>query len=333
MRLAEPAWLSLMALGIVPWLRPRRRPRLAWPTLSGFEGSRAWPARWLGRLSPLARTGAIACLAVAMARPQEPGGRVRVAGRGVAIMAVLDRSSSMKAADFPSGEGPEPATRLEAAKATLTRFLLGRPDDLIGVTAFANYPDPVAPPTLDARFLREAIRSIKPAGRLDDGTNIGDALAWALGSIRSAPAGRKVLVLLTDGRNAPAVPKPVDPMAAAAIGRELGVTLHTIAIGRPPADPAKPGPATPAGPGEGAEGPDVAWLARLAEAGGGRSFVAADAGALERVFREIDALEPSPVSGTVRTLYGERFAPWVAVALALLAVDVALNSGRLRRLP
>lgn len=234
----------------------------------------------------------------------------------------------MKAADFPGAEGATPATRLEAAKATLARFLLGRPDDLVGVVAFANYPDPVAPPTLDTRFLLEAVRSIKPAGRTDDGTNIGDAIAWGLGSVRGVPTTRKVLVLLTDGRNAPAVAKPVDPMAAAEIGRSLGVTLHTIAVGRS-SEPKQDGPASD----EETEGPDVAWLARLATAGGGRAFVAADSGSLDRVFREIDALEPSPVSGTVRALYRERFAPWVAAALAFLAIDAALASGPLRRLP
>ncbi len=70
MRLAEHAWLGLIVLAVIPWYRGRRRPRLGWPTLSGFEGGRAWPAAWLGRLSPLARAGAILCLAVAMARPR-----------------------------------------------------------------------------------------------------------------------------------------------------------------------------------------------------------------------------------------------------------------------
>ncbi len=339
MRLAEPTWLLLLAPAALPWLRGLRRPRVGWPTLSGFAGGRGRGARGFRALGPLARGAAVACLAVAMARPQDVGGRVRVAGKGVAIMAVLDRSSSMKAADFPTGPDSPPISRLEAAKATLARFLGGRADDLVGIVAFANYPDPVAPPTLDQEFLRDAVRAIRPAGPADDGTNIGDAIAWALGMIREAPTRRKVVVLLTDGRNAPAVPRPVDPLAAAEIGRSLGVTLHTIAVGRAPEGGKGPGQATPATPatpapvGEGAEGPDVDWLARLAEAGGGRAFVAADSDALERVFREIDALEKSPVSGTVRILYRERFAPWVAAALVLLAVDFGLSSGRFRRLP
>src|SRR4051794_36259551 len=36
MRLAEPAWLGLMVLALLPWLWGRRRPRVGWPSLDGF---------------------------------------------------------------------------------------------------------------------------------------------------------------------------------------------------------------------------------------------------------------------------------------------------------
>ena len=71
----------------------------------------------------------------------------------------------------------------------------------------------------------------------------------------------------------------------------------------------------------------------IAEIGGGRAFAASDSGALAEVFRTIDALEKSPVAGTVRTLYRERFAPWAAIALGFLVLDLAVASGRLRSFP
>jgi Ca-activated chloride channel family protein len=282
----------------------------------------------------------IACLAVAIARPQVPGGRIRIAGRGVAIVALIDRSSSMKAVDFPA-DGTL-ISRLDAAKATLARFVQARDDDLVGLVKFANYPDLDAAPTLDQTFLLDAIRSIRPAGQVDDGTNLGDAIALGLGLVRDAPTRKKVLILLTDGRNAPAVPKPLDPVVAARLAHELGVTLHTIAIGRPAKKEVKneqnektEKPATPRTPDAEAdpEGPDLALLTRLAELGGGQAFVASDADALEQVFEQIDSLEKSPVAGTVRTLYRETYAPWAATALGLLALDLFLTAGRFRRLP
>ncbi len=94
-------------------------------------------------------------MAVAMARPQTVGGRTRVAAKGVAVVVAIDRSSSMKAPDFPDGDRKQ--TRLDAAKRTLARFISGRPDDSIGVVAFANYPDPTCPPTLDHAFALRAV--------------------------------------------------------------------------------------------------------------------------------------------------------------------------------
>jgi Ca-activated chloride channel homolog len=336
MRLAETAWLALLLLVFLPGLWGRRRPRIAWPSLEGFGARRSKRAAFFRALPWLVKGAALACLAVAMARPQSPGGRIRVAGRGVAIVALIDRSSSMKAVDFPAEGGP--ISRLDAAKATLARFVRARDDDLMGLIKFANYPDVDAAPTLDQAFLLDAVRSIRPAGQVDDGTNLGDAIAQGLGAIRNAPTRRKVLILVTDGRNAPAVARPVDPVVAASLARELGVTLHTIAIGRPPEAnagevPKKPGGPRPDNPETEGEGPDFALLARLAEVGGGRAFVAADADTLDRVFAEIDALEKSPVAGMVRTIYRERYAPWAAAALGLLAIDLVLASGRFRRLP
>jgi Ca-activated chloride channel family protein len=327
MRIADPAWLALGLLAVLPWIWGRRRARVAWPTLDGFGASPSRFASFARALPWLLRGSAIVFLAVAVARPRSPRGFIRVAGRGVAIIALVDRSSSMNAVDFPSPEGP--ISRLEAAKSTLARFVRARSDDLVGIVEFANYPDLDAPPTLDQWALLGAIGAIRPAGALDDGTNLGDAIARGLGAIRGAPTRKKVLILLTDGRNAPAVPKPVDPEAAAKLARELGVTLHTIAVGQPSA----PNPTDPKTPGPESDGPDLALLARLAELGGGRSFEAADAEALGRVFDEVDALEKSPVSGTVRVLYRERFAPWASAALGLLALDLVVGSGRFRRLP
>jgi Ca-activated chloride channel family protein len=81
------------------------------------------------------------------------------------------------------------------------------------------------------------------------------------------------------------------------------------------------------------EGPDLAQLERLARAGGGRAFVAADSRALDQVFRAIDALEKSPVRSIIRTRYREWYAPWVAASLAALVLDRLLSAGRLWRLP
>lgn len=284
-------------------------------------------------IPPILRGLAIGCLVVALARPQTVGGTTRIAGRGVAIVAVLDDSSSMQADDFPADRGSRRASRLEAAQDVLKEFVAGRPDDLIGLVVFANYPDLACPPTLDHQFLIESVDAVRPARPGDDGTNIGDAVALGLDALRATTAPKKVLVLLTDGENEPAVPNPLDPVEAARLARALGVTLHTIAVGAPgglirAAEADTRLPIT-----RESEGPNLPMLQRLAEIAGGRSFAATDADALRDVFETIDALEKSILHGETRTRYDERYLPWAAAAAVFLVIDRLLSNGRLRRLP
>ena len=339
MRLADPFWLLFLIFVTLPWFARRRGPRLNWPSIDVFFQQR--PASWVARfgfLPSLARGLAIGCMVVGLARPQTAGEQIRISGRGLAIALVVDRSSSMKTTDFPSERGL--ISRLDATKRTLVRFLKARTDDLIGVVAFANFPDTIAPPTLDRRFTWDAIRLVRPAGPGDDGTDIGGAIAWGLAMVRPVPTKRKVVILLTDGRHAPGATRSLDPEVAAEVARGMGVTLHTVAVGRPAKAPAQP-PAkgelpqvpAPVDPAPESEGPDLDLLKLLADRGNGRAFVAADLQALDRIFEAIDALETSPIEGTIRTVYRERFAPWVLGALAFVAVDLALSPGRLRRLP
>lgn len=328
MRLAEPLWLLALVLVPMPWLCDRLRPRLAWPTLAGWSKAPRGRGGWPRQVPLVLRALAIAGLSVALARPQSVAGQIRIAAQGVAIIVAIDHSTTMETRDFPSADGP--ITRLKAARETFAQFVRGRPDDLIGLVAFARLPETSCPPTLDHAFLVATARALEPAGPLDNGTNLGDAVAWALHDIRPTRPDRKVLILLTDGREeigpGPVVSEPLDPEQAARLVGDLGLTLHTIAIGRPPSSVASEDSAT-------SEGPDFALLRRMAELGNGRAFVAANEGDLEAVFREIDRLEKSPLIGTIRTRYHEWYAPWAAVALAALTLDRFVTAGRLRRVP
>jgi len=331
MRFAQPGWLWLFILIPLPGLLELARPKIAWPSFDGFPRRQRIGWVWLRGLPAVLRALAICGLAVALARPQTVGGSTRIAGQGVAIVVALDQSSSMNAVDFPTDHGTRLISRLEAAKTTFTRFVEGRFDDLIGLVVFANLPDLACPPILDHAFLIDTVRAVRPARRGDDGTNIGDAIALGIDTLLVAAPKKKVLVLLTDGNNEPAVPRPLDPEEAALLARKLGVTLHTIAIGRSGrvargVDPQLPRPAE-------VEGPNLPLLERLAELAGGRSFAATDADALDEVFHTIDALEKSPVRGRPPTRYDEHY-PWAAsTCLALLLLERFLSHGRLRRLP
>jgi len=335
MRLAHPGWLILLVFMLLPILREFGRGRITWPSLKGFRRREVGLSPWvlLHRLPMLLRCLAIGALVVALARPQTVGGVIRIAAKGVAIVAAVDHSSSMNTVDFPADGDTRRISRLDAARETFSRFVEGRPDDLIGLVVFANYPDLACPPTLDHRFLIESAEAVRSARPGDDGTNIGDALAWSLDALRHATPAKKVLILLTDGNNQPAVPHPLDPVRAAELARDLGVTLHTIAVGRSGGIVHGTDERTNRPVVAETEGPNLPLLQTLADVTGGRSFIAADADALDEVFRTIDRLEKSRIQNEIRTRYDERFLPWAVAAVGLLTLDRLLTSGRLRRLP
>jgi Ca-activated chloride channel family protein len=333
-RFAEPA--GLLGLALIPVLLSarRRRPRISWPSFDGFRDVPRGRAGVL-RLVPAFLWGmAVVSLSIGLARPQTVGGQTRIASRGVAIEVVIDRSASMSAADF-AVDG-KPSTRLDAARETLAKFIRARPDDLIGIVAFADIPIRVAPPTLDHAFVIDAGRSIRPALSGEGGTNLGHAIALGLGELRAVSVPRKVLILLTDGNDAPAVSetlKAIAPEDAARLARRLGVTLHTIAIGGEGAPP-NLGDASGKNVSPISErGADRERLRTIAELGGGKAFSATDAGSLSDVFRELDALEKSPVVATIRTRYRDWYPVFVGVGLALLIAARVLESTLLLRLP
>jgi Ca-activated chloride channel homolog len=239
----------------------------------------------------------------------------------------------MSTKDFSTDRGTKTVSRLDAAKATFAQFVDGRPDDLIGLVAFANYPDPTCPPTVDHGFLKDLVAAVGPAGPVDNGTNIGDAMAVCIDWLLIAPPRKKVLVLLTDGNNEPAVPEPLDPEEAAILARKLGVIVHTIAIGHRGGVFQGVDPDTQLPVAAEITGPNLPLLQRLAELAGGRSFVAADTDSLAKVFDAINKLEKSPIRGQIPNRYDEQYAAWAAAALGLLVLDRLFSLGRLRRLP
>ena len=174
------------------------------------------------------------------------------------------------------------------------------------------------------------MRSARPG---DDGTNLGDAIAWSLDALRAASPPKKVLILLSDGRNEPAVPHPLDPEAAAHLARDLGVTLHTIAVGQ--------------GEGLVRRAEPVTGLDLVTEVGSPTSPCSSEwprsaaAGrsspptrvAWTRCFRRSTPWKKARFAARSAPVYHERFAPWVGLAAALLVLDRLLAAGRLRRLP
>lgn len=323
MRLAAPAWLALIAVAILVaalWLIRRKWQRFPFPDLERAPASGAWV---LGRttLAGLLAAAALIPLAVSLARPQEVLSRRLEHAEGVDLVVALDVSGSMAALDF------RPTDRLGVAKEVIGRFIGRRTNDRIGLVVFAGAAVTLCPLTLDHDVVQHLLDQVE-LDTLPDGTAIGLGLGTAVNRLRSSEADSKVIVLVTDGSSNAG---QLDPMTAAQLASEEGITVHTVLVGRGGEVPI---PIRERDPRTGRTRQRVMQveveinpelLAEISRQSGGSSFRARDPEALEAVFGEIDALEKTEFTSTKLVRYREMFEPWALATLALLMAGALLE--------
>lgn len=322
-----PLWLAALALlPIAAWIGARalrRRPTLRTATLT--PGVAALPRTWRERFAwtPLVlRLLALACVIVALARPQTQSTvRTRTA-EGIDIVLALDTSTSMEALDFSPN-------RFVAARDVAQRFVASRTNDRVGLVVFAGKAFTQAPLTLDTDFVGRMLAATR-TGMIEDGTAIGSALTTAVARLRTSEAKSKVVILLTDGQNNRG---EVDPRTAAEIARSLGVRVYAIGVGTDGEAPFVF--QTPLGPQQQMVDVDIdeETLTAIAERTGGQYFRATNAQALENIYDEIGRMERTALDDRVYTDVTERFVPWLVAALLLLALERLLAATAFRRFP
>jgi Ca-activated chloride channel homolog len=321
---ARPWLLGLLLLLPVWWLLRRRRgvpaARYSDVTLPAMATRRRW---WVA-LPPALRGLTLGALVLAAAGPRIGGDTVEIKQEGIAIVITIDISSSMLAEDFA------PSNRLEVAKRQAVGFIRGRSADRIGLVAFAGEALTQVPVTLDYPVIEQAVMDLK-IGSLEDGTAIGSGLATAVNRLRRAPDKSKVVLLLTDGENNKGL---IDPRTAAATAAAFGIKVYTIGVGTIGEAP------IPTGRGLGGfryellpVRIDEPLLQEIAQKTGGRYFRAKDSEALSRIFRQIDALEKTPIQITRYTRYDETTRPLILLGLGALALELLLATTLVVRVP
>ncbi len=176
---------------------------------------------------------------VALARPRVGKSNKIIKGKGIDIMLAIDLSGSMKAMDVSENIRSESQleraiasgkikNRLEVAKDEITKFIKNRPNDRIGLIAFAPLPYVACPPTLDHSWLFANLKTLQP-GIIGDATGIAGPIASAVKRLKDSKLKRKVLVLFTDGANT--VDAKISPIQAAQIAKDFDVIIYCVGIG------------------------------------------------------------------------------------------------------
>lgn len=355
MSFASPwAFLTLLLVPVAVWLDRYGGQRTGTIHFSSTEHARQAGRSLRQRLMgvPLwLRILALVSLSIALARPQQGLERVRDINQGIAIEMVVDRSGSMGAEMEFRGER---RNRLEVVKSVFEEFVLGngrdlkgRPNDLIGMIAFARYTDTICPLTLAHGALPRFLENVKLVQRRsEDGTAIGDAVALAAARLRTAgevlaaqlvDTGKdveyeiksKVIILLTDGENncGKRLPRQAAELAAKwdikiyAIGVGAGESVRTVqtlfGTYKVPMGSAV----------------DEGTLKSIAEITGGMYWRADTAEALQSIYREIDKLEKSEIESVRYVDYREKFVPFAIMAFVLICLEILLRCTVFRRIP
>jgi Ca-activated chloride channel homolog len=322
-------WLLLLLL-LIPayaWLARARRPAaLTFSRASLLGRFAARGAAVLSRAPDWLRALAFAAAVLAAASPRTGAAVVDVDADGIAIMLVIDISSSMLAEDFA------PNNRLAVAKQTVGDFVRGRQYDRIGLVAFAGEALTQVPLTIDYPVIFQALEQLQAGtGMLEDGTAIGTALATAANRLRHASGESRVIVLLTDGENNRG---EIDPRTAAQAAAAFNIKVHTIGVG---SEGMAPIPI--------ASGPfgvqyatlpvsiDEPLLRDIAATTGGQYFRATNEAALDSIYERIDALETSTVQVSRYVNYSPHHLPLLAFALLALVGEWGLRASRWGRVP
>ncbi len=324
MSFAQPWILLLMPLALLA-LRRRRFRAIRVPSLRGWGAvGESRRLRWAGRMRTV-RTLAFALMILALAGPMVQRPVEESLRRGIAIVMLVDISSSMDC--ILTGAGETRQTRMEAAREVVCRFIAARENDLIGLITFARYPDTVSPLTFGHKALIQLAGAIEIQDRPnEDGTAYGDALMQACAQLEQMAQWQgsgdrvdvirsKVVVLLTDGENNCGRHLPQE---AAGVARKWGIRLYVITLG----ESDESGRLTAA----------ERLLQSVAETGGGCFWKIDDEAGLSRAYAEIDALEKSEITDTAiahREIVPV-FALFLLPALILLTADTVLSATLLR---
>ncbi|MCO5052956.1 MAG: VWA domain-containing protein [Verrucomicrobiae bacterium] len=324
--------LLLLLLPLAAWLKGRRgRPAaFIYSSVQLLRGMQSITKSSAGNLLLTLRWLTLALFIVALAQPRlTKFDTTKVTASGVDIVVAFDLSGSMAAEDFEIRG--QRLNRVAMARAVLEKFIAKRPNDRIGLVAFATQAYIAAPITLDHDFL------LKNLDRLDlntingNQTAIGSALSASVNQLRELKSKSKIVILMTDGQNNAG---KIPPLTAAEAAQALGVKVYTIGVGT---EGQAPMPTTdffgrrvyqmvPVDI-------DEETLQKISDLTGGKYYRADNAEKFAAIYSEIDKLEKTEADVKKFARHTELF-PWlIAAGIVLLTAELAMGQTVLRRLP
>lgn len=305
----------LIALFVLAAVRRRR-------TLQRFAGDRPLLHAVRRNARPFKSgllVAAVVLIVVALARPGWTPETRTVERRGRDVVFVVDTSRSMLAQDLAPN-------RLERAKLAILDTLEVLRGDRVALVAFAGTAVVKSPLTFDYGFVRLAVERLSTDSTSRGGTLIGDALRVVRDSVfGDQPSPFRDVVLITDGGDLGSLPLQAAGELGALGARIIAVGLGDEVTGQPIPDP------------NGGylqhEGQpvltslDAEALRELAGVTPGGRYVNVATGNFDLgvLYTQLIAgADRQLLERTEREVFQERFQPFLAAALVLLALEFLL---------
>jgi Ca-activated chloride channel family protein len=325
--------LLLLLLPLVAWLKGKQGqpPAFVYSSVQLVRGILNISQTRSGAFLAALRWLTLAVLLVALAQPRLTRSETKITASGVDIVVALDMSGSMASEDFEVGR--QRLSRLAMAKEVLKKFIDKRPNDRIGIVAFATQAYIASPLTLDHEFLLQNLARLE-LGTIDDTrTAIGSAFSTAINRLRELKSKSKIVILMTDGQNNAG---KVAPLTVAEAAQTLGVKVYTIGVGSRGEAPMPAGRNPFTGQVVYRMMPvdiDEDTLQKIAKLTGGNYYRADNAQKFQAIYAEIDKLEKTEAEVKKFAHHDELFAWLIPPGLGLLLLEVLLLHTVWRRLP
>lgn len=238
--------------------------------------------------------------------------------QGIELIIALDVSRSMLAEDVRPN-------RLERSKMAVSRLIDNLGDDQVGLVLFAGTAITQVPVTSDRSAVKLMLRTVNTGSVPVQGTSLSAAIHRAVAAFQQEDLGNKVLILISDGES-----HDDDPVEAARLAAQKGLTIHTVGIG------SREGAPIPiynnnqmSGFLRDSQGNTVVsrydenTLRQIAAASGGifQHGSGVDMG-LNRILEEIRSVEKSEFESMVFSEYESRFHYFIALALIFLVLEI-----------
>ncbi len=260
--------------------------------------------------------GALALLAVMLARPQMGSKISHDKRHGIETMICLDISNSMLCQDVAP-------SRLDKSKMLVENLVDNFNNDKIGLIVFAGDAFVQLPITTDYVSAKMFLSNITPALIQSQGTNIGEAISLASKSFTQQDNVGRAIIVITDGEN-----HEEGADEAAREARKKGINVFVLGVGNPKGAPIPMG--------DGSYLKDQAgntvmtalneqMCRNLAQAGKGDYIHVDNTSDAEKALNdEISKLQKGDVTSVVYSAYDEQFQAVGILVLLILAIEVCM---------